>query len=189
MRLLGRLRTRHAWIALAACCAVPLSDCSEDTTTRPPIVIVTPQPVRGVIAQTSFGNFEPKMWVALEVQITQRGVLDITVDWQQPDSWIYVYFGNTKCEYDQLAAQTCPFLLASETQQPKPRVLVTGQLEPATYYVVLYNVPKQDRSDVVGSYNTETVSLLLGLTVSASGERSGETIRLGRPTIVPAPHP
>jgi len=188
MRLLGRLRTRRAWIALAACCAAPLSNCSEDTTTRPPIVIVTPQPVRGVIAQTSFGGFEPKMWVALPIQIAQGGVLDITVDWQQPDSWIYVYFGNTKCDYDQLAAKACPFLLTSETQLPKPRVLVTGQVEPGTYYVVMYNVPKADRSDVVGSFNTETVSLVIGLTVSASGQRSGETIHLGRPTVVPAPH-
>ena len=148
---------------------------------------MTPQPVHGVLAQTSFGGFEPKMWVALPIPLSRRGVLDITVDWQQPDSWIYVYFGNTQCDYNELAAQTCPFLLASETQLPKPRALVTGMLEPGTYYVVFYNVPKQGHSGV-GSNNVETVSLQIGQTVTASDRTGGETIRLGRPTVVPAPH-
>jgi hypothetical protein len=174
-------------MVLAASCAVPLVSCSEDTTTRPPVVVVTPAPVRGVIAQTSFSGFEPKMWVALPVQITQRGVLDIAFDWQYPDSWIYAYFGNTKCEYDQLVSQSCPFLLASETQLPKPRLLVTGTLEPGTYYVVFYNLPKGDRSDTVGSWNVEAVSLQLGLTVGGSSLGGGETVRLGRPTFFSAP--
>ena len=73
MRLQERFPNRRAWVALALCCAAPLSGCSQDTTTRPPIVIVTPQPQRGVIAQTSFANFQPRAWVALAAQISQAG--------------------------------------------------------------------------------------------------------------------
>jgi hypothetical protein len=166
---------------------LPALACQNENPSRPPIVVVTPQPVRGVIAQTSFGQFEPNVWVALQVQISQRGVVDITVDWTMPDSWIYVYFGQTNCDYAQLAGQTCPFLISSETQLPKPRTLVTGTLEPGPYYLVFYNVPK-DRRLGIGSDNLESVSLQIGLTVKASGQRTGQTIHLGRPTVVPPPH-
>ena len=53
--------------------------------------------------------------------------------------------GSTNCGYAQLAGQTCPFLLSSATQDPKPRVLYTDTLEPGTYYLVLYNVPRDPR--------------------------------------------
>lgn len=177
---------RLAGLVLLGAALLPALACESDSSTRPPVVVVTPAPVRGVIAQTSFANFQSDVWVALEVQISQSGVLDITVDWTAPDSWIYVYFGRTKCDYAQLAGKTCPFLVSSETQLPKPRLLVTGTVEPGTYYVVLYNVPKNSKL-AVGSDNTESVSLQLGLTVTASGQHSEETIRLGRPTLVPPP--
>ena len=59
---------------------------------------------------------------------------------------------------------TCPFLISSETKEPKPRTLVTSSLEPKSYYLYLYNVPKNNRL-VIGSDNTEAVTLTLGLTV------------------------
>ena len=173
---------------LAVVALLPLvPGCQNDNTTRPPIVVVTPQPVRGVIAQASFADFKPRGWVALPIPITQRGALDITVDWQYPDSWIYVYFGNTSCGYDELVGKACPFLIASETQLPKPREIVTGSLDPGTYYLFFYNAPKEDRSDVVGSFNVETVSVQIGLTVSAASRGGGE-LRLGRPTVLQPPH-
>ena len=65
-------------------------------------------------------------------------------------------------------------------------MLYTDELEPGTYYLVLYNVPR-DPPTGIGSDNTESVSIQLGLTVSASGERSTDAVRLGRPTVVPPP--
>lgn len=174
-------------VVLAGAALLPVA-CEDDSSPRPPIVVVTPQPVRGIIAQTSFQNFQTDVWVALEVQTSQQGILDVTIDWAHPSSWIFAYFGRTKCDYAQLAGRTCPFLISSETQTPKPRVLVTGTLDAGLYYVVLYNVPKDPRSGI-GSDNNESVSVQLGLTVAASGERDQHTIRLGRPTVVPAPLP
>jgi hypothetical protein len=157
---LARFGRRSAVAALAAA----LAGCDSDSTTRPPVVIVTPEPVRAILAQTSFENFQSDIWVSLELLLSQKGVLDITVDWTFPTTWMYVYVGKTACTYAQLSARTCPFFLASETKDPKPRVLFTQSLEPGTYYLVLYNVPT-DRRTGVGSDNTESVSLQLGLTV------------------------
>jgi hypothetical protein len=172
-------------IAAAAALLVAMAGCGGDSA-RPPVVVITPEPVRGVIAQTTLSGFQTDIWISIEVILAQRGVLDITVDWTSPETWMYVYFGRTNCGYDQLVDQTCPFILSSETKDPKPRVLYTETLEPGTYYLVLYNVPL-DRKTGVGSDTTESISLQLGLTVSASGERSTDAVRLGRPIVVSPP--
>jgi hypothetical protein len=157
---LARLGRRSAVAALA----LALAGCESDSTTRPPVVIVTPEPVRAILAQTSFENFQSDIWVSLELILSQKGVMDVTVDWTFPTTWMYVYVGKTNCSYAQLSGRTCPFFLSSETKDPKPRVLFTESLEPGTYYLVLYNVPT-NRQTGIGSDNTEAVSLQLGLTV------------------------
>jgi hypothetical protein len=172
-------------IAAAGALLVALAACGGDSV-RPPVVVVTPAPVRGVIAQTSFSGFETDIWISIEFILSQRGVLDITVDWTSPSTWMQVFLGRTNCTYAQLSGQTCPFILSSPTQNPKPRVLYTETLEPGTYYLVLYNVPR-DPATGTGSDNTESVAIQLGLTVSASGERSTEAVRLGRPIVVSPP--
>jgi len=175
----------HALLPLAAALLAALPGCQSESE-RPPIVVITPQPVRGVIAQTSFSGFQTDIWVSIEVLVSQRGVLDITVDWTSPDAWIYVYVGQTACDYAQLAGRLCPFILSSETKLPKPRVLTTGTIEPGKYYLVLYNVPR-DRATGIGSDATESVSIQLGLTVTASGQRSTDVLHLGPPRVVPPP--
>lgn len=164
--------------------------CTEDNPTRPPIEVVTPPPpqsARGVIATVSFGEYQPNVWVTIPIQISQHGFADITVDWTLPDSWIYVYFGQTACTSRLLYSAQCPYLLASEAQKPKPRVLITGPLDPGTYYIYLYNVPLSVKTPGIGSSNVEAVSIQVGLTLNASSGRSGQVIRLGRPTFVPPP--
>ncbi len=172
-------------IAAAGALLVALAGCGGDSA-RPPVVVITPEPVRGVIAQTSLSGIETDVWVSVELALTQGGVLDITVDWTSPETWMYVYFGRTNCDRAQLAARSCPFLVSSETKDPKPRVLYTEPLGAGTYYLVLYNVPR-DPVTGIGSDKTESVSLQLGLTVSASGERSTDAVRLGRPIVVSPP--
>jgi hypothetical protein len=172
-------------LTAAGALLVVLAGCGGDSA-RPPVVVVTPEPVRGVIAQTTLSGFQTDVWISIELILSQRGVLDITVDWTFPETWMYVYFGRTNCAYDQLSSGRCPFILSSETKDPKPRVLYTDTLEAGTYYLVLYNVPRNPRTGV-GSDATESVSLQLGLTVSASGERSTDAVHLGRPVVVSPP--
>jgi hypothetical protein len=72
-----------------------------------------------------------------------------------------------------------PALLSSETKDPKPRVLLTKTLDPGTYYLVLYNVPR-DPLTGNGSDNTEAVSLQLGLTVNPGDLRVPGGVSIGR---------
>jgi hypothetical protein len=174
----GRLVHR----ALVAAVVLALGACGGDTV-RPPVAVITPQPVRGVIAQTSFSGFETDVWVSLEIPITQKGVVDIAVDWTFPTTWMYVYMGNVNCPYAQLASRTCPFFLRSETKDPKPRLLTTQSLDPGTYYLVLYNVPR-DPLTGNGSDNTESVSIQLGLTVFPFTKAAPGAISIGRTQIV-----
>ncbi len=183
------LRRRLPVLAVIALPALHVS-CTEDNPTRPPIEVVTPPPAqgaRGVIATVSFGEYQPGVWVTIPIAISQHGFADITVDWTLPDTWMYVYFGQTACNSNLLYHAECPYLLASEAQKPKPRVLITGPLDPGTYYIYLYNVPPSRLTPGIGSNNTEAVSIQVGLTVNASSGRSDQVIRLGRPTFVPPP--
>jgi hypothetical protein len=161
--------------------------CDREEGAPPPIVVVTPEPVRGVIATTSFSGFQPGLWVSIEVLVANRGKLDITVDWTVDTTWMYVYLGGTKCSFAELTSTSCPFLIESETKDPKPRVLFSEILDAGSYYVYLYNVPPDPVSGI-GSDNTEAVSIQLGLTVGfdpLAGEE--EPVRLGRPQLVPPP--
>jgi len=161
--------------------------CHDDTPTRPvSVVVTTPAPVRGVIAQTSFSGFGTDVWLSIPLQLSQKGVLDITVNWTVPSTWMYVDFGDENCLYDDLANKTCPFLIKSENKDPKPRVLNTGVLEPATYYIFLYNVPYNVHTGI-GSNNTEAVSVQVGLTVGGSTQRVEGPVRLGQPVVVGPP--
>jgi hypothetical protein len=155
---------RSVRLCAAGALVMALAGCGGDDTARPPVVVVTPEPVRAILAQTSFSGFAPDIWVSIELIVSQRGVLDITVDWTFPDTWMFVYLGNTSCSYAQLSSRTCPFLISSETKNPKPRLLISESLAPGTYYLVLYNAPPL-KGTPVGSTNTESVAVQLGLTV------------------------
>ena len=172
-------------VATAGALLSALAGCGGDSA-RPPMVVITPEPVRGVIAQITHSGFETDVWISIDLVVSQKGKLDITVDWTFPETWMYVYFGSTKCDYAQLSGHTCPFILSSETKNPKPRILYTEELQPGTYYLVLYNVPRDPRTGT-GSDATESVSIQLGLTVKSSGERSTDAVRLGRPIVVAPP--
>jgi len=170
--------------AVAGTLLCALAGCGGDSV-RPPVVVVTPVPVRGIIAQTSFSGFDSGVWVGIDIGLSQRGKVDITVDWTFTDTWMYVYFGAQSCGYPELAGGKCAYLLSSETKDPKPRVLYTDNLDAGTYHLYLYNVPHDPRTHT-GSDNTETVSLQVGLTVGAEGRAPG-TVRLGRPTVLVPP--
>ena len=85
--------------------------------------------------------------MGLEVQVQNKGRVDITVDWTEDETWMYVFFGDTDCGFVELEASECPFLIASEMKEPKPRVLFTEILDAGLYYLYLYNVPRVRNGD------------------------------------------
>jgi hypothetical protein len=179
------LRALAPLFALALLASI--DGCHDSTPTRPVVVtVLTPPPVRAVIATTSFSGFVTNIWVSIPLELSQKGALDITVDWTSPSTWMYVYFGATSCTYDQLTAHKCPFSIKSETKDPKPRLIYTGVLEPGTYYIFLYNVPWNPHTKI-GTENTEAVSIQVGLTVGGSGQQVEEPVRLSRPVTIAPP--
>jgi hypothetical protein len=179
---------RHSvLLALATVLLAPLPGCDRNDGAPPPIVIVTPAPVRGVIAETSFTGYEAGLWISVPIQISDRGKLDVTVDWTHDDTWMYVYLGDAECDYVALTGGSCPFFIESETRDPKPRVIESDILEPATYYIYLYNVP-YDPDTGIGSDNREAVQIVVGLTVGFNSDGAeDQPVRLGRPTVVAPP--
>jgi hypothetical protein len=174
-------------LALATVLIAPLPSCDRGDEAPPPIVVVTPEPVRGVIAETTFSDYAPGLWVAVPIQVSDRGKLDVTVNWTFNLTWMYVYIGAIECDFVALSSGSCPFLVESETKDPKPRVLETEILDPDTYYIFLYNVP-WDFTTRIGSNNTETVEMVIGLTVGLDEQGGGApAVRLGRPTVVSPP--
>ena len=148
-----------------------LSGCHKSTTNPTPVATPTPPPVRGVLGTISFDRFETDVYVGVPLPLSQGGILDVTVDWTYQDSWIFVYIAKGTCTYDQLSKKTCPYIVSSETQFPKPRVVVTPPIAPGTYTLVIYNVPRNtvNRRLGIGSDNIEAVSFQIGLTVGVPG--------------------
>ena len=143
----------------------------DKSTTPTAVATPTPAPVRGVLGTLSFDRFETGVYVGIPLPLSQGGILDVTVDWTYKDTWMFVYVARGTCTYDQLAGKTCPYIVSSETQLPKPRVVVTPPIAPGTYTLVLYNVEKTkvNRRLGIGSDNVEAVSFQIGMTVGVPG--------------------
>ncbi len=186
MPIRKRVATGLLLVAAALALLLPFAACSRDFEPPFPVVQVTPlTSAHALYASGSKQDFHSGEYMMYPIELTVAGVFDITVDWTFPSSWIYVYFGETRCGYDELAQGTCPFLISSATTTPKPRTLVTEKLAAGQYYLVLYNVPWDVRTRT-GTDNTETVVFQIGLTVtSESGERV--PVRLGQPIVLPRP--
>ena len=129
----------------------------KKSTAPSPIATPTPVPVpvRGVLAQFPITPFASGVYVGIPLPLTQGGILDVTLDWTFQDTWMYVYIAKGTCDYDQLASKTCPYIVVSETQTPKPRFVATQPIAPGTYSLILFNVDK-DRKKQIGSDITST---------------------------------
>ncbi len=160
--------------------------CKKSSTTPTPVATPTPGAVRGVLGTLSFDRFETDVYVGVPLPLSQGGILDVTVDWTYPDSWIFVYIARGTCTYEQLATKVCPYIVSSETQLPKPRVVVTPPIAAGTYTLVIYNVPlnKVNRRLGIGSDHVEAVSFQIGLTVGgAATPQSAAPITL-KPVVI-----
>lgn len=179
-----RHRVRHSvLLVLAIVLLVPLPGCNRNDEASDPIVVVTPAPVRGVIVETSYSGFVAGSWVAFPIPISDVGKLDVSINWTHEESWVYVYLGAEACDPTRLADGDCPFLVRSETQTPKPRVIESGLLPPGTYYLYIYNV-RYDEDTGIGSYKQESVRIVIGLTVGLEAQGTVEPPQIGAPTVV-----
>ena len=97
---------------------------------------------------------------------SQRGDLDVTVDWTFPEDVIQVLVSNGSCTLDQINANQCTFISSSAASAtPKPRVLTIKGVAAGTYQLYVGNRgPK-----------TESLSVQVGLTTPGTASSSAAT--------------
>ena len=124
--------------------------CTVTTTTT------LPPPVRTILKSGSCTDIEVNFLCFFESFTTsQRGDLDVTVDWTYPEDAIQVMVSTGTCTLEQINGRTCSFITSdTAATTPKPRVLKVTGVAPGTYQLYVGNRgPK-----------TESVSIQIGLT-------------------------
>jgi hypothetical protein len=136
----------------------------------------TPPPVRTIIATATCEGIGVNTLCSFDLATSQRGDLDVTVDWTFPEDVIQVMVANGSCTLDQINASQCTFIgTAPASTTPKPRVLTIRAVAAGNYQVYVGNRgPK-----------TETLSVQVGLTTPGSASSSTATrvdsVIVGRP--------
>jgi len=155
---------RGSAVALGTAVLLVLTACSDATIPNP---VATPaRSVRAVVASTSFTDFPPDIYQAIPIPLPQAGVLDFTVNWTFPETYMIVSFGDRECTFTELNTHTCPFIIATQGSD-KPRVVITPKLPVGNYVLVIYSQPYSKKTGV-GTDRLEAVSVQIGLTVFSS---------------------
>jgi hypothetical protein len=106
---------------------------------------------------------------------TQRGDLDVTVDWTFPEDIIQVLVSNGTCSLDQINANQCTFIgTTPASATPKPRVVTIRGVAAGTYQLYVGN----------RGPNTESLSVQIGLTTPGTASSAAATrieSAIGRP--------
>jgi hypothetical protein len=97
---------------------------------------------------------------------TQRGDVDVTVDWTFPEDRIQLMVSTGSCTLDQINGNQCSYITTSPASTtPKPRVLTVKGVAAGTYQLYVGNRgPK-----------TESLSVQVGLTTPGTASSSAAT--------------
>jgi hypothetical protein len=156
---------RRGVLVVALGGALFLPACDDEV--APPTPLPTAPPaVRGVVftSRDEFTNFQPGLLYFVPIPLGQPGILDFTLDWTFPNTYMLMAFGTQLCTFEDLDKGRCPFLLRTEGSTPKPRRVATSALSTGTYYLYLYSQP-WDTSLGYGNDAPESLALEIGLTV------------------------
>jgi hypothetical protein len=149
-------------MTLGACDNKDNNSCSTNPTGPgcPPPPTTVPAQTRNVIKTGSCEGLDPNVLCFFDPFTTsQRGDMDVTVDWTFPEDNIQVMVSSGTCTLDQINASQCTFITSSQASTtPKPRVLTVRAVAAGTYQLYVGNRgPK-----------TESVSVQIGLTTPGS---------------------
>jgi hypothetical protein len=136
-----------------------LVSCGDGGTTPPtPVPTPTPAPVRTVVAQGSFAIEAPdeelSYYRSRLIKTTATGTLETTVNWTYPTNAVWMYLTEGDCTDDQFDNLDCPggptcecrFIVLSETETPKPRVLTVSNASAGTRTLIVWNLGPQEES-------------------------------------------
>ena len=180
MNAVGRTLVRAAGLAFAlalgGCGGSSGSDCNKNPTGPgcPPPPTTQPAQTRNVISTASCTDLGVDFLCFFDpFTTTQRGDLDVTVDWTFPEDAIQVLVSNGSCTLDQINATQC-IGTTPASATPKPRVLTIKGVAAGTYRLYVGNRgPK-----------TESLSIQIGLTTPGTASASTATrieSAIGRP--------
>src|SRR5207249_2175165 len=109
--------------------------CTTTTTTTQPVQ------TRSVIRTDSCTGIGVNFLCFFDPLTTsQRGDMDVTVDWTFPEDSIQVMVSNGPCTLEQINASTCPMIGTSTASNlPKPRLLTIRGVAAGTYQLYVGN--------------------------------------------------
>jgi len=157
---------RLAGVALAA----SLAACGGGTTDPTPIPTPTPAPTPKppyVVSQLTAVTLEAEYVGWLPFTTTERGALDVTVDWTYAANDLDVYLGQGSCDGDSFDTPQCPLVAYSESSTAKPEKVHFDNAVAGTYTIFVGNAGPGD----------EAVSFQVVLTPSATAAASTRAVR------------
>jgi hypothetical protein len=168
----GHPATRKA--AAAALAAVFALACGGGGSSTPaaattPQPTPTPAPVRSVIQSLNCSDIGVDVLCFFTpFTTTQRGDLDVTVDWTFPEDSIQVFVSSGTCTLEQINSSQCNFVASTAASTaPKPRLVTARGVAAGTYQVYVGNRgPK-----------TESISIQVGLTTGTGTSVSAQLAR------------
>ncbi|PYQ17498.1 MAG: hypothetical protein DMF80_00460 [Acidobacteria bacterium] len=120
----------------------------------------TPPPVRTIIKTGSCNDIGVDTLCFFNpFTTTQKGDLDVTVDWTFPEDSIQALVSSGTCTLDQINGNQCSYIATTPASTtPKPRVLTAKGVAAGTYQLYVGNRGPR----------TESVSVQVGLTTGGT---------------------
>jgi hypothetical protein len=162
----GRTRVTRAarglsTLAIAVSAGVWLASCGGGGgggTPVTPTATPTPGPVRTVVAQGSYSLSAPEadgttFFRRTRFETTRVGAFEVTVDWTYASNTVWMYLADGECTADQFASDECPgtscpcrFVVESEVDVPKPRVLTVPNAAAGVRTLIVWNLGPQEEA-------------------------------------------
>jgi hypothetical protein len=138
---------RHLRWTAALIAILVLPGCGGDSTpTTPATPAPTPTPCTQSVVRQVNGSLESLTLVYIPFTTNASGRLDITVDWTFAATPLGVYVVNAgTCPIDQFNADTCTYLVSSETFV-KPRKVSVPNAAAGNYELLVANFSDTDES-------------------------------------------
>jgi len=156
-------------LTLGACGGSSGPNCNTNPTGPgcPPPPPTTPAQVRTILHTGSCNGLDVNFLCFFDpFTTTQKGDLDVTVDWTFPEDSIQVMVSTGSCTLEQINGVQCNFLTTSlAATTPKPRILTVKGVAAGTYQLYVGNRgPK-----------SESISTQVGLTTPGSATSATST--------------
>jgi len=141
---------------IGICGILALPGCGGgDKVTTPPTPTPAPAPVRSLVTRGTATILGPDdrftYFRAIPFTTQFPGTVEVTVDWTYSTNTVWIFVSSGVCTAEQFkscpgAACECPFLVASQTSTPKPRVLNLPSTAAGSRSLFIWNLGPREES-------------------------------------------